>query len=164
MSSGNTLCVFPASAGIPPSTAFAALTRRNNHLVANFDAATDESLDFEGVLPANYSGGGLTVTLVWLAASATTNAVVWNVAIERHQDDADDLDSDTFAAVQAVTATCASATGEPAYDNITFTSGAQMDSLAAGESFRLRVTRDADNGSDNMTGDAQLLRVIVKET
>lgn len=164
MASGNTLIQWSASAGIPPSSAFATLARRNNHLVANFDAATDEAIDFEGVLPSHYSGGGLTVTLVWLAATATTGNVVWDVSIERHQDDTQDLDADGFAAVQSVTAACASASGEPSYDNITFTDGAQMDSLAVGESFRLRVNRDANNGSDTMAGDAQLIRVVVKET
>lgn len=164
MASGNTLYVWPASAGIPPTSAFATLARRNNHLVANFDAATDESIDFEGVLPSHYSGGGLTVILTWLGATATTGDVVWNSAVERHQDDTDDLDSDTFATAQAATGTTASATGEPQYTSITHSSGANMDSLAVGESFRLRVTRDADNGSDTMAGDAQLLRVEVRET
>jgi len=59
---------------------------------------------------------------------------------------------------------CASATGEPAYDTIAFTNGAQMDSLAAGESFRLRIYRDANNGDDDMAGDAQLLRIEIQET
>lgn len=164
MASGDLLCAWAASDGIPPSSSFAPLVRRNNHLVAAFDAAADESLDFEGVLPDNYDGGGLTVTLVWMAASATSNNVVWNADIERHQDDAVDLDSDSFGGANAVTAATASVSGEVSYDNITFTNGADMDSLAVGESFRLRITRDADNGSDNMTGDAQLLRVAMYET
>ena len=39
---------------------------------------------------------------------------------------------------------------------ITFTNGAQMDNLAAGEPFMLRIFRDADNGGDTLTGDAQM--------
>lgn len=39
-----------------------------------------------------------------------------------------------------------------------------MDSLAAGEAFRLKVTRDADNASDTMAGDAELIGVEIKET
>ena len=35
---------------------------------------------------------------------------------------------------------------------IPFTNGAQMDSVGAGDGFRLRITRDAAN--DDMTGDA----------
>jgi hypothetical protein len=41
-----------------------------------------------------------------------------------------------------------------------------MDSVAAGEIFRLKITRDADgtSGTDDLTGDAELLGVEVKET
>lgn len=165
MASGNTLVVFPASAGIPPSSSFAPLIRRNNHLLAAYDAAADENLDFEGVLPRHYAGGGLTITLVWMAATATSGNVIWNAQIERHSDDDIDLDSDSFSAANASSAVAApSVSGEVSYDTITFTDGADMDSLVAGESFRLRITRDADNASDTMAGDAQLMRVEIRET
>jgi hypothetical protein len=45
---------------------------------------------------------------------------------------------------------------------VTFTDGADMDSVAAGNAFRLKVTRDAVN--DDMTGDAELIVVEAKET
>ena len=164
MASGDTLVVFTPLHNQPPSTAAATIDLRNQHPVLDFDAATDEDAIFGSVLPRNYSGGGLTITLIWMASTAITGAVVWNTAIERHQDDVDDLDADSFAAASAVTATTASASGESAYDTTTHTSGAQMDSLAAGESFRLKVTRDANNVADDMAGDAELLRVEIRET
>lgn len=167
MATGDTLLTLPASAGIPPSSAFAPLSRRNNHPVALFDAAADESLDFECVLPEHYGGGGLTIDIVWAADTATTGNCIWNIQLERHEAEASgsDLDTDAFAAVQAVTdAAPGTNAGRLAYATITFTDGAQMDSVAAGEAFRLRVTRDADNGSDTMAGDAQLLAIHVKET
>jgi len=164
MASGNTLCVFTPQCNQPPATVYATLTTRNNHLLLAFDDAADEYAYFPGVLPRHYGGGGVTVTIIWLAASATSGEVVWAVAWERHQDDALDMDADSFAADQTVTATCASATGEPAYDTIAFTNGAEMDSLAVGESFRLRIYRDANNADDDMAGDAQLLRIEVRET
>jgi hypothetical protein len=148
----------------PPAANAATIDLRNQHPVLDFDSATDEDAIFGSVLPRNYAGGGLTITLVWMASTAVADEVVWNTSIERHQDDVDDLDADSFAAVSAVTATTASASGETAYDVTTHTSGAQMDSLAAGESFRLKVTRDANNASDDMAGDAELLRVEVRET
>lgn len=164
MASGDTLCVFTPLHNEPPGSNYATLDFRNVHPVLDFDAATGESAVFTSVLPRNYAGGGLTVTLIWAATSATSGNVVWNAAIERMQDDVTDLDSDSFAAVQAVTAGAASASGEPAYDAITFTDGTQMDSLAVGEAFRLKITRDANNGSDTMTGDAELLAAEIKET
>jgi len=167
MASGNYLAVFTPLNNEPPASAFATLDTRNSVPVLDFDDTTDESAVFGGVLPAHYSGGGLTVTLVWMATSATTGGVSWDVSIERHQDDAFDIDSDGFAAANnSGSATTASATGEQQYTDITFTDGADMDSLAAGESFRLKVTRDANGttATDDMSGDAELIRVIVKET
>lgn len=164
MASGNSLVAFRATANHPPASAYATPDTRNSHPVLDFDAATDESAIFGGVLPRHYSGGGVTVRLGWLASSATTGDVVWNGAFERHDDDVTDLDADSFAAAQAATATTASGSGEVQYTDIAFTDGAQMDSLAAGESFRLKITRDADNVSDTMTGDAELLSVEIRET
>lgn len=164
MASGDSICIFTPQQNEPTASAFATFDTRNAIAVLDFDDTTDESAVFGGVLPRNYAGGGLTVTIIWMATSATTAEVRWDVQIERHQDDTDDLDADTFAAVQSVTATTASASGEPAYDTIAFTSGAQMDSLAAAESFRLKITRDANHADDDMTGDAELMRLEVKET
>lgn len=139
---------------------------RNGHPVLDFDAAADECSYWHGFLPSTYAGGGLDVTLVWLATSATTGATGWLTAIERHEDDAFDLDADGFAADNSASATTASVSGEAQYTTIAHTTGAQMDSLVAGESFRLRVCRDGDGSvvTDDMTGDAELYRVVVKET
>ena len=46
--------------------------------------------------------------------------------------------------------------------SIAFTDGADMDSVAAGEGFRLKVTRDAS--SDDATGDAELRFVELRES
>lgn len=165
MASGNVLCVFFPHGGVPPSSNMATLDTRNNHPVLNFDATTDETIYFEGVLPDTYSGGGLTVDIYWLGASATSGAVCWEVGIER-QDTGTDLDSDSFATNRTVSTTTSATSGAQVKSSISFTSGAQMDSLAAGEPFRLQVVRDANgtNGTDDMVGDAQLIRVVVKET
>jgi hypothetical protein len=164
MASGDVLHRWQAKDGEPPSATFAVLIRRNNHFFAGFDAATDWALDFSDVLDRKYAGGGVTAVIIWAAASATTGDVVWTGAWERHEDDAFDLDADGFATANTATGTTASATGEVQYTSITFTNGAQMDSVAVGESFRFRVTRDADNGADTMAGNAQLKAVEIRET
>jgi len=165
MASGDTLIIFTPLHNEPPASNPATLDTRNQHAVLDFDADTDEAAVFGAVMPRNYAGTtGVTVSLVWLASTATADNVIWDVSFERHQDDTTDLDSDSFAAVQSATAATASASGEPQYTDIAFTDGAEMDSVAAGESFRLKVNRDANNGSDNMTGDAELLRVEIRET
>lgn len=164
MASGDTLVVFTALHSTPPASNFATLDERNTHPVLDFDPTTDETIYFEGVLPRNYDGGGVTVTLMWMASTAVAGDVVWDVAWERHQDDAFDLDADGFAAAQSVTDTCANVSGELSYPTRAFTDGAQMDSVAVGESFRLSVMRDANNASDTMAGDAELFKVEIRET
>lgn len=164
MASGNTLLAFYPADNEPPSSAFATPDVRNGHPVLDFDASTDESAIFTGVLPRNYAGGGLTVYLHWAASSATSGAVVWNAAFERVGEGSQDIDSDGFASAQAATATAPGTSGNVDIQAITFTDGAQIDSIAVGESFRLKITRDADNGSDTMTGDAELVAVEIKET
>lgn len=164
MASGQTLLVFTPQAGVPPAANFATLDTRNNHTVWDFDAAVNQILDFEAVLPRNYDGGGITATVIWSAATAVSGATRWLVSIERHQADTTDIDSDSFAAAQAVDATAPATNGARSYDSVAFTDGAQMDSLAEGESFRLRIERDATHANDTMVGDAELARIELRET
>lgn len=156
---------------VPPATAYATPDARpggstpaESFPVWDFDDTTQEHLDFHCVLSPTYGGGGLTIRIYWSATSATTNNCVWNAAIRRINDDAEDIDTSQTYDYNAVTATTANVSGEVAYDEITFTSGADMDSLAAGEQFVLRIRRDASNASDNMTGDAELHAVTIRET
>ena len=162
MASGESLWVFlPTDAQSTITTA--AADTRNNHDVLDFDDSSDEDAVFPGVLPRNYAGGGLTVMLVWASTGAVVGSVVWLASWERIADSGQDLDSDSFAATQTATEACDGTNGSCTYTDITFTN-AQIDSLAKGEAFRLKVTRDADAGADTMVGDAELLRVEVRET
>lgn len=165
MASGDTLCIFTPLHNEPPSSNYATADLRNGHPVLDFDASTDESAIFTGLLPRNYSGGGLTVTVIWAATSATSGNVIWNSAIERLEDEGTDTDADSFATAQASAAVAPGATnGALQYTTITHSSGANMDSLAAGELFRIKITRDADNASDTMVGDAELFGAEIRET
>lgn len=128
-----------------------------------FDAATIWYMDFKCRLEG-YGGGGLTFTLPWMAASATTNVTRWGIAIRRIADDAEDLDTSHTYDFNDIDDTCASATGELSYPTITFTNGADMDSWADGEMAIVRVRREASHANDTMAGDAQLLVPLGKET
>jgi hypothetical protein len=164
MASGNTLVVWTALSNEPPTSNAASLDTRNNHPVLDFDASGDEIAIFSGVMPRHYAGGGITVTVYWMATSATSGNVKWDGAFERHQDDTDDLDSDSFASYQTTTDACASASGELAYTEIEFENGSEIDSIAVGESFRFRVRRNGSDSGDTMTGDAELKAVELQET
>ena len=164
MASGDTLLIFTPLHNEPPSSNPATLDMRNQHPVLDFDAGTNESAVFSAVMPRNYAGTtGVTVYLHYAMSSATSGDVDWDVAFERIGDQQQDIDSDSFAAVNSVDNTTVPGTsGLVDIVNVTFTDGADMDSVAVGESFRLKVTRDA--ASDTATGDAELVKVEIKET
>lgn len=164
LGSGQTLLTFHPYQNEPPAANYATLDTRNGHPVLDFDAAADESAIFTGILPRSYAGGGVTVYL-HLTDTNDTNAAhksYWDVSFER--DTAQDLDADSFAAAQSGNISPNGTSGIPVVLSIAFTNGAQMDSVAAGELFRLMVTRDANNGSDDWANDAELLLVELKET
>jgi hypothetical protein len=163
MASGDTLCVLSPLDAYFPATNFATLGQRNQHFVLNFDTTTQETAFWRTALPRHYAGGGVTVYVHWAAATATTGTVGWDVSFERIGDGSQDLDADGFATAQTVTAaTVPATTGNVDITNVAVTNGANIDSIAVGEVFRVRVRRDVAN--DNAAGDAQLVAVELKET
>jgi hypothetical protein len=163
MASGDSLLIFTPRSNEPPSANYATLDTRNQHLVLDFDAGTNESAVFSAVMPQNYSGGGITVYIHYSMSSATTNTIDWDVAWERVGDQQQDVDTDSFAAVNSTDDTTVPGTaGLVDIVSVAFTDGADMDSVAIGEKFRLKVTRDAV--SDDATGDAELHCVELRET
>jgi len=155
---------------IPPGASAATIDTRAGGstpaealLVYDFDASSDEYMDFLCKLEG-YGSGGLTFTLPWSASSATTGQVRWEIAIRRFADDAEDLDGAHTYDYNAVSDTAPSASGEISYPTVTFTDGADMDSWADGELAIVRVHRDFDHADDGMTGDAELWGLLGLET
>jgi hypothetical protein len=141
-----------------PSTLFAYLDSRNGHPVLTFDPATAWSALWTESMPSDYSGAGVTITLYWALSAGNTGNVMWTVALERIQDGVQDIGSDGFATAQAFAAAAAPGTnGFIAKTTLNISNGANMDSIAAGDLFRIKITRDAANASDTATGNAQLL-------
>ena len=163
MAIGDTLCRFTPLHNEPPSSNSATIDLRNQHPVLDFNDTTNESAVFSDVMPRNYGGNGLTVYLHYAMSSAVSGTVDWDVSFERIGDQQQDIDSDDFAAANSVDDTTVPGTsGLVDIVNITFTNGADMDSIAVGEGFRIKTTRDATN--DDASGDAELLFVEIKET
>ena len=171
MASGDIVAIihevmFPGANPATPDVRVGGSTPAESFSVYDFDATTDEMLDFKCTLWF-YDSGGLTVPVAWAASSATSGNTVWQAAIRRIQDDAEDMDSShTYDYNSSGQCTAPSASGELSYDNITFTDGADMDSVADGEAFILRLRRDADSTSatDDMTGDAEFFSLVITET
>lgn len=160
----DTLCTLLPSTYFPPATAYATRDTRNNTPVLDFDATTDESAMWLDILPVRYAGGGITVEIVFAATSAISGDVVWCAQIERIGSEIQDLDADGFASAKTVTVTTSGTSGYTKKASLSFANGAEMDSVAAGEAFRVKIYRDADNAADTATGDAELIAVHVKET
>lgn len=118
--------------------------------VLDFDAATDESGQVSLALPSDWSGN-IDLKYKWLAA-ATSGSVVWGVQTSCVADaETDDPSWNTASTVTDAAKGTTLQTNDASMTSITITG------CAAGELLHLRFFRDADNGSDNMTGDARLI-------
>ena len=163
MASGDSLFERDAQSSFPPASAAATPDVRNQAPVLDFDAAADEAAYVRLTLPRHYAAGGITVSLRWAASTATSGVCRWGLALERLQDDVDDVDSHSFATEKTVDATAASASGELAYDEIAFLDS-EIDGLLAGEEALLRVRRLGTHANDTMAGDAELFALEARES
>jgi hypothetical protein len=92
-----------------------------------------------------------------MGATATSGNVRWGASFEAT---GTDLDADSFDTVTQATSAANGTSGIETLVEITCTA---IDSLVAGNRFRLRVDRiAADATNDTMTGDAQLVAVEVR--
>lgn len=151
---------------LPPTTLFAVLTRRaggstpaEGMNVWQFDAATIWYLDFLCSL-RGYGGNGITFTITWSAATATTGVTRWGVAVRRLQAGVDDLDTAHTYVWTALDATAPGTSGFPLYSDIAVTTGANLDNWANGEKAIVRVRREANHANDTMASFSELWGVI----
>ena len=112
----------------------------------------------------DYSGGGLTLNFEVLRTSATAALrYVFEAAIRRINTGTEDITASHTYDYNAVTITIPAgppAAGIPILGTITFTDGADMDSLANGEAFILRFRRNATSATDDATDTARVLATI----
>jgi len=136
----------------PPASAYATLDTRNSIPCLDFDAAADESAIFSGVAPeAIVLTSGIIARIVWAATSATSGNVRWRVKFERRTTD---QDSDSWDTATEATDATNGTSGICTTTEITCTT---IDSIVAGDSFRVCVTRVGTDGTnDTMTDDAEL--------
>jgi len=164
VASGNLLVDFFPQCNEPPSANQATPDTRNEHPVLDFDASTDEAAVFTGFMPWHYSGGGVTVYAVvsFSADDDDAHAGQLEISFERIGDGQQDLDSDGFAAAQDLAVTVPATCGLTEVGSAAFADGAEMDNIAAGELFRVKINCDTSDSS--FTGDLELLRLVLRET
>lgn len=131
--------------------------------VLAYDDATDQTEYWLCWMPEDYGAGGLTCEVIWSFAGTSTNNFGAEIGIARLQADTTDLDAANFAANNTASFAHNGTNGGVNQDTITFTNGADMDSVAAGEPFFIRLMRDTSVSSD-LVGDVDVLGMVVRET
>ena len=158
--SGFTVIVPAAAFSTPPGTDIATFSTRNNHGILNFDDTTAESGMIEAAMHTDYvSGVPLNVDIYWTADAATGN-VKWDGRFEASPSGVD-IDTDSFALNQSTTKG-GGGSGVVIKTRITY-ANSQADNIEALSPFRFVLVRDTLVGS-NMTGDAQVLNVIMSQS
>lgn len=111
-----------------------------------------------------YNGGGLTFNFEVLRTSATAGLrYVFEAAIRRINTGTEDITASHTYDYNSVTVTIPAgppAAGIPMAGTITFTDGADMDSLATNEAFVLRFRRNATTANDDATDTARVLATL----
>ena len=155
----KTLAVFTPLDNQPTATNFATLDTRNSIALLDFDdGATNEESTFVGCIPeAATLSSGIKVRITWAATSATSGNCRWGAQWMKLDTD---IDSDSFDSATEGHSTTSGTSGIPTTTELTCTS---IDSLAAGDFFRLKIYRDSsDTTNDTMTGDAELVAVEIR--
>ena len=163
--SGAPLAQFDANHANFPATAPAAAASRNAHPILAYDdglEVANENVIFQGDMPADYAEGDIIVDIDWAAETAVIGDVTWCVEFERVAPAGQDIDVDGFAAQQPGTSTTSGASGIVTRTTITLTQ-AEADGIKAGDAYRLRLQRLTDDVGDDMVGDAQVLKVTVRQ-
>lgn len=163
MAQSDTLVVLPALAAELPSSGFATFDTRADVPILVFAKSGTPTAEFGFALP-QANGGAQTppmkLVIAWMATSATSGTVKWLASFKSFTDDADDLDTKSYATAKSVTTTTSDNAGEIKYSEITFTN-AEADNLARGEYGRLKLQRDQAN--DTMSGSAEVLALEIRE-
>ncbi len=164
MAAGDLLADFTPQCNEPPSSGPATPDVRNGHPVLDFDDSTDEAAVFTGFVPWHYGGGGITAYAVVCFASDTSTAHTGQLEIsfERIGHGQQDLDADGFAPPKDLTVAVPSICGHTEVGSVALGNGAEIDNVAAGELFRVKVK--CDTSDSDFTGDLELLRLVLRET
>ncbi len=133
--------------------------------VWDFDpGSTEEYLYCRALLPAHYAAGGLTARVFW-TSEATSGVCRWALAFKSMTGGADNVASKAFAAPNTVDGTTDATARDTNDDDITFTDGADMDSVAVGEKFFLELSRNSSHANDTMnSNDGEFHGLYLLET
>jgi len=134
-----------------------------------FDPAIDESAVLEGIIPSEHTGSGTLKLYLVYAANTTTAAddVRWDVngeVLTPNNNESTNVDS-YGATADSTTGTFGTTAYALRSVTITLTNFKADEVPAVGDKFRLKITRDANNGSnlDDLAADCHLVGAEVYE-
>ncbi|NIT58333.1 MAG: hypothetical protein GWN00_19530 [Aliifodinibius sp.] len=130
-----------------------------------FDDTAEEAIATPEMAFPQGVTGTLTAKIHFFTISDNTNDVVFNVYVEAKTPDSDTLDmetADSWDTVNTVTKSVSGTTaGDPVVASVTLTN---KDSVAAGDSVRFCLRRDAANASDDISGDVCVTAIEIQES
>ncbi len=134
------------------------------HHVIDYDPNTNESNTWGNLRCTNYQGGSIKADVYYTMETAATGNVVftgelWAITAL----DAEDVDVPGFGTIVSVTNAVPAVAGRFKVATITFSTAGQLDSIAAGDLFAFRFTRDAANASDTAGGDMEVRMIRLYE-
>lgn len=123
-----------------------------------FDASTEEYVVYTVQLPTNLeTSGSVNIRFQWLPLTASSNNVVWKIYYAPI-DSGESFD----AAMSSRTVTSAGSATTDVISEAVITDSLTNLGWSAGDNLIIHVSRDATNGSDNLSGDAYLINVAIE--
>lgn len=134
----------------------------SGHDVVEFENGVSDYVTIYGVMPVEYEGGNVDVTIYWASWTTTSGNVRWQVEPERLAEGGNSTTTTSFGTPRAIDDAVQGTIGDISYATISFTP-AEFDNIAAGESYRIRLTRLGAHANDTMTGTAVAFGVTIDE-
>lgn len=162
----TTRLIIPAEDAIPvPGVTMPELKSAGTNIpVLSYSFADNATEGLAFVVPyvPAYGSGNLTAKPRWYPDTATANDVVWGVSIAAltPETDTQDIETDAWATENTATDTALGTTAQRLHEASVTVSN--LDSIATSDYLALRVQRLGGNGSDTMSGDAQLVALVVE--
>ena len=162
----------PATSFVPAAGAGGA--KFVNHAVSNIPrtalAFSDSTRDYSAISqafewPDEYADGTVKAVIYWYGRNVS-NAVIWEISFEAETPGAAGATVDmedgasSFSTVNQQSSTANGTQGEVTAQEVTLSN---LDSVAKADHVRIKLTRNADDGSDNFSGDAYVPLVVIYE-
>lgn len=168
MAQGETQLIVTAEQGVinycqtTTSPFGARLFNRNNRPCLLFIDSTFTFSFFHLIMPQHYGGNGIEINLHFTCTTSTGD-IYWLANVQNNAS-GDDIDSGTYGSSAA---TLQGPDGPDAGNAITVATltipPTDMDNMAAGDAFVLRIGRIGSYGTDTCTGMAQLHVIEIRE-